>query len=256
MSDETASGRGGISSSDERNSVTAAQPAPASGVRRLGAWFLHELRQIIPPTIFFFIGFNLIVLTTNLILADYSVAVGNFMLATTAALVVGKAVLVADEMPFLGRYDRAPLIQPILFKTVVYWAFVFIARLLEAFIRFWLVEHHPVRDFLQHLTSTFSWHHFAAVQIWILVLFLMYVTVSELNHLFGNGELRRILFTHRRSELQLNRQQRIRELVRLSELADAHSIDEFRDPTSRAQHQLINIIRRLAREPRAQASIR
>ena len=89
-----------------------------------------------------------------------------------------------------------------------------------------------------------------------MVLFLIYVTASELNHLFGDGELRRILFTHRRSELQLNRRQRIRELVRLSELADAHSIDEFRDPTSLAQHQLIDIIRRLAREPRAQASIR
>ena len=96
----------------------------------MGTWFLHELYQIIPPTIFFCIGFNLIVLTTNLILADYSVAFGNFMLATTAALFVGKAVLVADEMPFLGRYDRAPLLLPILFETLVYWAFVFTARLL------------------------------------------------------------------------------------------------------------------------------
>ena len=116
----------------------AAAPAPASTgfVHRAGAFVLHEFLEMLPPTIFFFIGFNLIVLTTNLILADYSVAFGNFMLATTAALVVGKAVLVADEMPFLGRYDRAPLLLPILFKTLVYWAFVFIARLLEAFIRF------------------------------------------------------------------------------------------------------------------------
>jgi hypothetical protein len=222
----------------------------------VGTWFLHELYQIIPPTIFFCIGFNLIVLTTNLILADYSVAFGNFMLATTAALVVGKAVLVADEMPFLGRYDRAPLLLPILFETLVYWAFVFIARLLEAFILFWLIEHNPVRDFLPHLASTFSWHRFAAIQIWILALFLMYVTASELNDLFGHGELRRIFLTHRPSQLQLNRRQRIRELVHLSHLADAHLLDEFRDPTSAAHGQLIDIVRRLAREPRAQASIR
>lgn len=37
----------------------------------------------------------------------------------------GKAVLVAEKMPFMRRFDGAPLIQPILFKTVVYWAFVF-----------------------------------------------------------------------------------------------------------------------------------
>src|SRR6266550_3021745 len=75
--------------------------------RRAGAWFFHELREILPPTIFFLVGFNLIVLTTNLILADYLVAFGNFMLATGAALIVGKAVLVTNALPFLRRYDRA-----------------------------------------------------------------------------------------------------------------------------------------------------
>jgi hypothetical protein len=80
-----------------------------------------------------------------------------------------------------------------------------------------------------------------------LVLFLIYVTASELNHLFGDGELWRILFTHRPSELQLNRRQRVRELARPSRLADAHSVDEFRDPTSAAHNQLVQIVRRLAR---------
>jgi hypothetical protein len=215
--------------------------------RRAGTWFLHELREILPPTIFFFIGFNLIVLTTNLILAEYAVAFGNFMIATAAALVVGKAVLVANVLPFLRRYDSAPLIQPILFKTLVHWAVVFVARLLEAFVRFRLTEHTLVGGFLPHMIAVFSWHRFAAIQIWILVLFLIYVTASELNHLFGDGELRRILFTHRSSELQLNRRQRIRELVRLSRLADAHSEDEFRDPASAAHHELVGIVRRLAR---------
>jgi hypothetical protein len=66
--------------------------------RRAGAFLLREFREILPPTIFFFIGFNLILLTTNLLLADYGEAFGSFMLATAAALVVGKAVLVANAM--------------------------------------------------------------------------------------------------------------------------------------------------------------
>jgi hypothetical protein len=221
--------------------------SPAGLGRRAGAWFVHELHEILPPTIFFFVGFNLIVLTTNLILADYSVAFASFMLATAAALVVGKAVLVANALPFLDRYGRAPLIQPILFKTGVYCVIVFVARLLEHFIRFCLIERNPLGDFLPHLIATFSWHRFAAIQLWILVLFLVYVMASELNRLFGDGELRRILLTHRPSELQLNRRQRIRELLRLSRLADAHSVDEFRDPTSAAHRELIDIVRRIAR---------
>jgi hypothetical protein len=155
--------------------------------RRVGAWFLHELREVLPPTIFFFIGFNLIVLTTNLILADYLVAFGNFIVATAASLVVGKSVLVANAMALIRRYDRAPLIQPILFKTAVYWAVVFVARLLEHFVRFCLIEGNPLGDFLPHMVATFSWHRFAAIQIWTLVLFLIYVTASELNHLLESG---------------------------------------------------------------------
>jgi hypothetical protein len=168
------------------------------------------------------------------------------MLATVAALVVGKAVLVANKMPLLRRYDRAPLLQPILFKTAFYWVIVFLARLLERFVHF-VLEGNPPGDFIPYLITTFSWHRFSAISLWILVLFLIYVTATEFSHLFGPGELRRLFFTSRPSELQLNRRQRMRELLRLSRLADTHSRDEFRDPTSTAHLELIDIVQRLAR---------
>src|SRR5262245_23521431 len=197
--------------------------------RGIGARLLHEAREALPPTLFFFIGFNFIVLTTNLLVAQYLVAVSNFMLATVAALVVGKAVLVANKIPLLRRYDRAPLIQPILFKTAFYWVVVFIARLLERFVHFAL-EGNPLGDFPSFLVTTFSWHRFSAISLWILALFLIYVTATEMSHLFGPGELRRLFLTSRPSELQLNRRQRMRELLRLSRLMDAHPVGEFHDP--------------------------
>ncbi len=40
--------------------------------------------------------------------ADYLVRFGSFMVATVAALLVGKAVLVANALPFLRRYDAGP----------------------------------------------------------------------------------------------------------------------------------------------------
>jgi len=219
----------------------------AAGIaRRIGNRLFHEVREALPPTIFFFIGFNFIVLTTTLLVAQYMVAVSNFMLATMAALVVGKAVLVANKMPLLRRYDRAPLIQPILFKTAFYWVIVFFARLLERLAHF-LVEGNSPGDFGSYLITTFSWHRFSAISLWIFVLFLIYVTVSEFSHLFGPGEIRRLLFTRRPSELQLNRGQRMRELLRLSRLADTYTADEFRDPASAPHRELIDIVQRLAR---------
>jgi hypothetical protein len=217
--------------------------------RRAGAFLLREFREILPPTIFFFIGFNLILLTTNLVLADYGAQFSSFILATAAALVVGKAVLVANAMRSIRRYDRAPLLRPILFKTAFYWVAVFIARLLEHFVKYCFAEPEPLRTFVPHMIATFDWHRFVAIQLWIFVLFLIYETAVELNRLFGEGELAHLLITSRPSELPLNRRQRIFELVRLSNLADAHSIDEFRDPVSAAHNELIDVVRRLAREP-------
>jgi hypothetical protein len=219
----------------------------AGAARRIGARLLHEAREALPPTVFFFAGFNFVVFTTNLLLADYAIAVSSFMLATLAALVVGKAVLVANAMPLLRRYDRAPLIQPILFKTAFYWVIVFFARLLERFVHFSVFDRKPPGEFFPYLITTFSWHRFSAISLWILMLFLIYVTATEFGRLFGPGEIERLFFTSRPSELQLNRRQRARELLRLSRLADAHSSDEFRDPASAAHRDLVEIVERLAR---------
>ena len=222
---------------------------PAGLARRVGAFLWREFREILPPTIFFLIGFNLIVLTTNLILVDYEAQFASFMIATASALIVAKAVLVANAMPAIRRYDRAPLIRPILFKTAFYWVAVLVVRLLEHWIRYRFGEDYVFGGFVSHAVAAFSWNRFVAIQLWIFVLFLIYVTASEFNRLFGHGELGRILFTYRPSELQLNRRQKIYELVRLGKLADAHSMDEFRDPTNPAHSELIDILRRIAIQP-------
>ena len=132
--------------------AAAAKPAAVPIPRRIGGKILRELRSALPPTIFFFVGFNFIVLTTNLLVASYAVAVSSFMLATVAALVVGKAVITANSMPFLKIFDRAPLIQPILFKTAIYFVAVVIARLGERFLHF-LVDGNSPLDFGEHLIA-------------------------------------------------------------------------------------------------------
>lgn len=235
-----------LQESGDLHKGASAGPAAPTLPQRIGAKILHELRSALPPTIFFFVGFNFIVLTTNLLVANYAVAVSNFMLATIAALVVGKAVITANAMPFFKIFDRAPLIQPILFKTAIYWVAVFFARLAERFLHF-LVDGNSPLDFGAYLISDFSWHRFVAISLWIFVLFLIYVTAAEFSQLIGPAEMRRLLFAYRPSQLQLNRRQRVRELMRLSRLADDHEIEEFYDTGSAAHRELVELIRRLAR---------
>jgi hypothetical protein len=209
------------------------------------AFLIKELKEVLPPTVFFAVSFNIIVLTTQLLLADYAARFVSFIVAITAALLVGKAVLVANELPFLRRFDRAPLIQPILFKTVVYFVVVFLVRILERIVEY-LLSGGTMAGISEYVSGNFSWHRFAAVQIWIFVLFLIYTTASELNTLFGDGELYKIFFTRRSSKLKLTRRQRIRTLVKVSRLTEAHTVDELRDQNSAAHTELLGLIGGLA----------
>ena len=133
-------------------------------IRRIWAVAAEEFVHALPAVVFIAVGFNLIVFSMNLILSQYFLKLGSFMVATTTALVVGKAVLVADKMPFLRRFESAPLIQPILFKTCIYTAFVFIARLIEAYIHY-MVDTGRVIGFFPLLYDQFSWHRLASVRV-------------------------------------------------------------------------------------------
>ena len=99
---------------------------------------LAAFRHLLPPTLYFFIAFNLIVFTTNLLVHDYWFRASGFLVATTTALVVGKSVLVADQIRLIDRFRGAPLIQPILYKTVFYTLIVMVGAHRRAV--------HPPRD--------------------------------------------------------------------------------------------------------------
>jgi hypothetical protein len=209
-------------------------------------FIVKEFKELAPPTIFFAVGFNLILLTINLILGQYQVKYASVVAATIGALVIGKAALLANALPFFRKMDNQPLIRPVLFKSGIYWVVVCLVRFIEKLVEF-LVHGGKLRDLSNYMATHFTWNQFFAIQIWVLVLFLIYTFLHELNTLFGHGELYRILFTWRSSELKQTRRHRIRILTQLSRLADAHSTRELADPTTVAHRHMIGLIRSLAK---------
>jgi hypothetical protein len=140
------------------------------------------------------------------------------------------------------------LIQPILFKTSIYWLCVLIVRLAEEFIHF-VAAGGAIAAFGDHFADQFPLARFLSIQIWLMVLFLVYVTIHELNELFGNGELYRLFFRWRSSEAKLTRRQRIRLLTRLNRLTEANPIEAFSDRTSPVHEELVAILHELASPP-------
>jgi hypothetical protein len=225
-----------------------AASAPTLGLRRAFDWWLAQVRHVLPPTIFFFVGFNLILWTKHLILREHDIEFSGFVVATLAALLVGKAVLITDNLPLMHRFDGRPLIQPILFKTAIYWWCIFIVRLAEELIHF-LAGGDAVSDFPTFLVEHFSWPRFLSIQIWLMVLFLVYVTAHELNTLFGDGELCRLFFRWRSSEAKLTRRRRIRLLIDLNRLTGANSIEAISERGSPPHTKLVAILHELASPP-------
>jgi hypothetical protein len=115
------------------SSISTASGAPAPLWRRAFEWWLVQVKHVLPPTIFFFFfGFNLVLFTRWATLQERGIPFTNFFAATLLALLVGKAVLVVDNLRLMHRFDGAPLMQPILFKSSIYWLCVFVLRLAEA----------------------------------------------------------------------------------------------------------------------------
>lgn len=213
-------------------------------MRRFFRGWLRILHHLLPPTAYFFVAFNLIAFTTNLLAHNYWFNLASFLLASTTALIVGKVVLVVDKVRIIDKFRGAPLVQPILYKTVFYAAVVTIVRFLERILHF-AFDSRGFRAAADAAMQDFTWHRFVAVQIWIFTCFLIYVTASELNALVGDGRLRRLFFHHRSSEYRLTRRQHIRALTEISRLAENTPRERLLDPATPQGARLAELIDRL-----------
>ena len=215
---------------------------------RIYRFWLKEVKHILPPTLYFFVAFNLISFTTNLMLRSYWFHLAGFLVATGTALVVGKVILVVDKTKLIDRFRGAPLIQPIVYKTVFYTAVVFVVRVLERFIHF-AFDGDGFSAAFEAEATDFSWRRFVAIQIWIFTCFLIYCTATELSALVGEGQMARLFFRHRSSQHRLTRRQHIRALMELSRLAETTPRERLLDPATSQGSRLVAIVDALRQRP-------
>ena len=110
-----------------------------------------------------------------------------------AALILGKAVLIADMLPLINRFPHKPLIYNVTWKTVIYLSISALIHYLERLFDFWRETGGFVAG-NQKLLSEIIWPHFWAIQIILFVLIAMYCTVHELVRVIGKEKALRIFF--------------------------------------------------------------
>ena len=153
----------------------------------------HEFIQVLPPTIFFFIAFNVITITKALMLKGHGIEVSGLAAAAVGALLVGKVILIADKLPFINRFPEKPLIYNVVWKTTIYVVGAFLVHYLEHLVPVWWREGSLVAA-NRRLAAEVVWPHFWVVQIWMGVLLFVYCTVREFVHALGAQKVKAMFF--------------------------------------------------------------
>ena len=160
---------------------------------KLSTKLKEEFFALLPPTIYFFITLHIVAFVRVLMLRGTGIAPTSSISIAVFALILGKAVLIADILPVINRFPHKPLIYNIAWKTVLYLSLSLVIHYLERLIDFWRQTGSFVAG-NQKLLSEIVWPHFWAIQIILFVLIAMYCTVHELVRVIGKEKAMRIFF--------------------------------------------------------------
>jgi len=153
----------------------------------------EEFFKLLPPTIYFFVALHIVAFVRVLMLKGTGLAPSSSISIAVAALILGKAVLIADMLPLINRFPHKPLIYNVAWKTVIYLLISAVIHYLERLFDFW----RQTGSFAagnQKLLSEIIWPHFWAIQIILFVLIAVYCTVHELVRVIGREKVLRIFF--------------------------------------------------------------
>ena len=153
----------------------------------------EEFFKLLPPTIFFFVTLHIVMFVRVLMLEGTGISPYSSASIAVTALVLGKAVLVADMLPLINRFPNKPLIYNIAWKTVIYLLISAVLHYLERLIDFWRETGSFVAG-NEKLLSVIIWPHFWAIQIILFVLIAAYCMVHELVRVIGREKALRIFF--------------------------------------------------------------
>ena len=153
----------------------------------------EEFFKLLPPTIYFFVALHIVAFVRVLMLEKTGIAPSSSISIAVAALILGKAVLIADMLPMINRFPNKPLIYNVAWKTLIYLLMATLIHYLERLIDFWRQAGGFVAG-NRKLLAEIVWPHFWAIQIILLVLIVMYCTMHELVRAIGREKVLRIFF--------------------------------------------------------------
>jgi hypothetical protein len=153
----------------------------------------EELLALVPPTVFFFVALHLFALVRALMTQGTGLPPSSSVQIAIAALIIGKAVVLADLWPPINRFPERPLIYNIVWKTVIYYAAASVIHYLERLYDFSKAAG-GIAAGNHKLIAEMIWPHFFALQVVLLLIIFNYCVIRELGRAMGEARMLRLFF--------------------------------------------------------------
>lgn len=154
---------------------------------------VHELRNMLPPTVFFGLGFNALVLTIDRLSLDASSQPITHTTACIGALLVAKGVIVAEFLPFFNKYQDRTRFWAISWKAFLYYMLTTLLHLAErAF-----AASRSAKGFdagIATYLQEFDWSHFWVIQMWLAILIFTYTSLMVFVRDLGDESIYKAYF--------------------------------------------------------------
>lgn len=161
-------------------------------MNRIGSVIAREIREALPPFVFFLFLFHMVALTQAVALGDYRITALRATVATVGALIVAKAILLIEALPISGLFPEKRMVQ-VLWKTLLFAAAALAFRFVEELVPL-ISKHGGIAAATRALIDEVSWPLFWVAALWILGGLLLYCVASELVRAIGPARARAVFF--------------------------------------------------------------
>lgn len=166
---------------------------------RVFAFLKRELLEMLPPTLFFLLVFQVVVLVRRLLAEEAGLYLTTSATAVVGALILGKSILVADALPLFRFFRSERLIYNVVWRTLLYLAVALAFQLAEELIPL-ASKYGGLGAALGNLARETDWTRFWVTHA-VLALFLsFYAFTTALIGVIGVRRFLRVFFGWRGDE--------------------------------------------------------
>jgi len=170
----------------------ADQSLPIPRQRTVKEKAFDEFKRLLVIFLYLWLVFGLLSIHTSIVLSQHHLDYTEHTLAIVNAFVFAKVLLIGEHFRFGTRFDKKPLIYPILHKCFVFTVLFIGFHVVEsALIGVW--HGNTIRD---SLPPFFGWNPkgLLAVAVTAFILLLPFFGFREIVRVIGRSEMRALLF--------------------------------------------------------------